>query len=42
MKYFIRLSYNGAPFSGWQIQKKRKQRSGGTSKGFLHSPKRED
>jgi tRNA pseudouridine38-40 synthase len=21
MKYFIRLSYNGAPFSGWQIQK---------------------
>lgn len=21
MKYFIRLSYNGSPFSGWQIQK---------------------
>jgi tRNA pseudouridine38-40 synthase len=21
MKFFIRLSYNGAPFSGWQIQK---------------------
>ncbi|MBO4692561.1 MAG: tRNA pseudouridine(38-40) synthase TruA [Bacteroidales bacterium] len=21
MRYFIRLSYNGAPFSGWQIQK---------------------
>ena len=21
MKYFIKLSYDGAPFSGWQIQK---------------------